>query len=212
MRISGNVKAYTDTAILLEAAVPADIQNRVDRCGTRCELELVDSRRLSGEQRKKIYAMFGEVADFMGEIDFGGLEYVKNFLKGLFIEAVKEDKGYGWFSLSNCSMELATEFIHFIIEFCLEHHIPTRDTLLHRYEDIERYMWACLKYKRCAICNEDGEVHHVDVIGMGNNRQTMNDAIHRKICLCRKHHRQAHNMGWPEFAEKYHVVGVIYKE
>lgn len=212
MRIYGAIKSHAENGLLVSAIVPPDLQKRLEKYGNHCEVTLIDSRIISDEQRKKIYATMRDIADFMGEYQFSGMEYVKNFLKGAFLEAYKEEKGHGWFSLSDCSVEIAYDFTEFLIDFCFENNIPTRETLKARIDDIEKYLWICLKHRKCAICNDVGEVHHVDVIGMGRNRTKINDAIHRKICLCRKHHTEAHNRGWQEFSKLYHVQGIIHKE
>ena len=109
-------------------------------------------------------------------------------------------------------MEVARDLQTYLIDFCFDYCIRTADSMLDRCGDIEQYLWLCLKHRRCAICNNPGEPHHVDAIGMGNNRKKMDDSKHRKICLCRGHHDEAHNMGWPEFAKLYKVRGIIYRE
>ena len=116
------------------------------------------------------------------------------------------------FSLSNCSISQAREFITFIIDFILKEDISLSDAALSRTDDIDRYLWSCIKYKRCAICGRKGETHHWDAIGMGNDRKTFDDSLKRKIQLCREHHTEAHTIGRDTFGVKYHVYGIIYKE
>lgn len=212
MKIEGKVSNWTEEHILIKAVCnDKELRKRIRKCGGGCEISMLDARQISPKQRKKIYLIFGEVADYMGEIDIGGGDYVKGFLKGAFLDVNKE-KGYNWFSLSNCSVEVAYEFIHYLIGFCLENSITTHDTLLHRCEDIESYMYMCLKHKKCALSNQPGEVHHIDAIGMGNNRRRLDDSAHLKICLNREYHTIAHTMGWKAFSKKYHVVGILYDD
>ncbi len=40
-------------------------------------------------------------------------------------------------------------------------------------------------------------------------RQRVDDSGYRKICLCRTHHRIAHQRGMPSFEKMYHVYGII---
>lgn len=47
---------------------------------------------------------------------------------------------------------------------------------------------------------------------MGNNRNTLDDSDHRKICLCREHHTNAHQRGRESLQKMYKVYGIIYKE
>ncbi len=210
MRIYGVIQGYTESSILVCAVVDIEkVKGRIDLGGKRCVIELIDNRRILEQQRKKIYAMFKDISDYMGEYYIGGKESVKHMLKGGFIDA-NEDKDYGWFSLSNCSISLAREFINYLIEFCFENDIPTWESMIDRYDDINRYMYLCLKYKKCAVCNAPGEMHHVDVIGMGHNRRKKDDSDHRKIELCRVHHQEAETIGWTEFSKRYHVKGILY--
>lgn len=212
MKLRGKVSKYSKDYLLIkiDGGVDADeIFKRVYRFGDRCEVRMLDKRVITREQRKKIYAVFGEVAQFMGDFDFGANKYVKNMLKGMFLHERPE---HGWFSLADCSVETAGEFIDFLIGFCLEHSIQTQDTLLRRCEDARRYMYQCLKHRKCAVCNKPGEVYYVDSIGMDSSKKTMSDLIHRRICLCSEHYNKARKMGWQEFADYRHVVGVLYNE
>jgi hypothetical protein len=59
----------------------------------------------------------------------------------------------------------------------------------------------------CAICNKKAEVHHVDVVGMGANRNKIVHLGMRAIALCRKHHNEAHTRG-QAFFDDYHVYGI----
>lgn len=167
------------------------------------ELRLNDGRTISVEQRKKIYASTRDIAMYCGEYP----SYMKELLKYFFLERTGDED----FSLSNCSMTLARDFISFIIEFSFEHNIPFSDLGVHRTDDIERYLWSCLEYKKCAICGRDSEIHHIDAIGMGHDRLVYDDSKHKKISLCREHHMEAHKAGVETFCKKYHVFGIIHK-
>jgi hypothetical protein len=43
---------------------------------------------------------------------------------------------------------------------------------------------------------------------MGRKRKEFDDSGSLKIALCRKHHQEAHTIGWKKFSDKYHVKGV----
>lgn len=55
--------------------------------------------------------------------------------------------------------------------------------------------------------NDPAEVHHVDKIGMGRDRERMVHIGLRAIALCRKHHEEAHRNEKALFA-KYHIYGI----
>ena len=163
---------------------------------------------ISNQQRKKIYAMFRDIADATGN----NKETVKDEMKVRFIKNTDYPKEK--FSLSNMDKEYAARFIEYIIDFCFEYGIPLSDIPYKELDDdsLERYLKMCIKQGKCSICGREGETHHVDTIGMGNNRKTLDDSKHRKIQLCREHHTEAHNEGWETFEEKHHVKGVLYDE
>ena len=169
-----------------------------------CLVWLDDGRHISAEQRKKTYATINDIAAYTGEVP----EVMKEWLKYLYIYRT----GAEYFSFSRCSMDTAREFINVILDYALEMGIPLMDFALDRTDDIGHYLYACLKLKKCAICGRPGEIHHVDTIGMGNDRRTLDDSQHRKICLCRIHHTEAHTTGFESFSNKYKVYGIKYAE
>lgn len=168
-----------------------------------------DSRRLSIDQMKKIYAILGDISLHTG--------HTIEELKIIFKVAMIRKFGINYFSLSPyneiaCSMEIAKLMINMLIDFCFAYDIGTRDTLLVETDDINTYLYLAMKYKKCVLCQKEGEIHHVDAIGMGRDRKKVDDIGHRKICLCREHHTEAHWMGVDSFFRKYHVYGIYFNE
>jgi hypothetical protein len=170
----------------------------------KAEIRIDDGRRITNEQRKKIFATIKDIALFTGDHP----EDLRAWLLYDYCISTGEIP----FSLSNCSISTAREFINFIIDFILKENIPISDMALNRTDDIDRYLWGCIKYKKCAICGKQGETHHWDAIGMGNDRETLDDSNLRKIQLCREHHTEAHAIGRNTFGSKYHIYGILYKE
>lgn len=173
--------------------------NRID-----AEIRIDDGRTITVEQRKKIFATIRDIGLYTG--------HHPEDLRAILLYDYCIETGEMPFSLSNCSISQARDYITFIIDFILKHNIPLSDAALRRTEDIDRYLYGCVKYGRCCICGDDGETHHYDSIGMGHDRKTLDDSNHRKIQLCRKHHSEAHNIGRDTFGKKYHVYGIIYQE
>ena len=168
------------------------------------EIRFDDGRHISAEQRKKAYATIRDISDWTGYLP----EEMKEILKYQHMMRT----GDAYFSLSNCSMDTAREFINTILEFALENGIPLSDNAIERTDDIGRYLYYCLLHKKCAICGKDGEIHHEDAIGMGNDRTKVDDSIYKKICLCREHHTLAHSLGVIRFREMYKVYGIVVKD
>lgn len=168
------------------------------------EIRFDDGRHISAEQRKKAYATIRDISDWTGYLP----EEMKEILKYQHMMRT----GDAYFSLSNCSMDTAREFINTILEFALENGIPLSDNAIERTDDIGRYLYYCLLHKKCAICGKDGEIHHEDAIGMGNDRTKVDDSSYKKICLCREHNTLAHSLGVIRFREMYKVYGIVVKD
>lgn len=168
------------------------------------ELRLDDGRTITAEQRKKAYATIRDIADFTGYFP----EEQKEHLKYIHMERT----GCEHFSLSDCTVDTAREFINTILEFALENGVPLSEKAINRTDDIGRYLYYCIKHKRCCICGQKGEIHHVDTIGMGFDRNHYDDSKNRKICLCRLHHTIAHQRGMDSFEQMYKVYGIVVNE
>ena len=165
-----------------------------------CTVWLDDGRHISADQRRKAYATIRDIEDFTGYTP----EEMKQRLK---VEHIIRT-GCNEFSLSDCTMDTAREFINTMLDLALELGVPLLDFGSNRTDDIDHYLWACLKNRKCAICGREGEIHHVDAIGMGNDRTEVDDSESRKICLCRIHHTEAHTVGMAEFEKRYRVYGI----
>lgn len=170
----------------------------------KAEIRFDDGRHISAEQRKKAYATMRDISDYTGNMP----EAQKQELKSMFCE----ETGHYYFSFKDCSMDIAREFINFIMDFCIKNGIPLTEEGYKRTDDIGKYLYSCLKHKKCAVCGIKGEIHHVDTIGMGNDRRKVDDSDYRKICLCRLHHTIAHQKGMPSFEQSYKVYGIVYKD
>ena len=168
------------------------------------EIRIDDGRTITSLQRRKAYATIRDISSWTGYLP----EEQKEWLKYLYIERT----GNPYFSLSDCSMDTAREFINVILDYSLEEGIPLSERGIERTDDIGRYLYSCIKNKRCAVCGRPGEIHHVDAIGAGRDRRYVDDSGYRKICLCREHHTAAHQRGMKAFEQMYHVYGIVVQE
>ena len=163
------------------------------------EIRLVDGRTISADQRRKIYAIIRDICEWNGDEP----EWMKEYLKFTFCG----EKCLKYFSLSDCEKTVATEFISYLIDFCFYHDICTRDTLLNLTDDVNKYLYSCLENRKCAVCNKRGEVHHVDRVGMGFDREQIVHIGMRAVCLCREHHIKAHENENKLFKDN-HIFGI----
>lgn len=163
------------------------------------EIRLNDGRTISADQRKKIFAIIRDISLWSGHDP----EFLRQYCTWDF--CLKAD--CEWFSLHDVDVTTARQYISYLIEFCFQHNIPTKDRLLNETDDINRYLYLCLEYRKCAICNKPAEVHHVDRVGMGRNREELFHAGMRAVALCREHHNLAH-MDEKKLFSDYHIYGI----
>lgn len=167
---------------------------------SECEIRLDDGRSISADQRKKIYATIRDISLWTGHVP----EYLKELLKWDFMS----ETGTDYFSLSDCDMTTAREFLNHILEFCIREGVPMSDRMLDRSPDVGRSLYCCLANKVCCICGAKADLHHVDAVGMGRDRATIVHEGMEALPLCRLHHGEYHNVGKGVFFEKYHVFGI----
>lgn len=203
-----DLKKYRETKEGTEILILVPGLKLGDMLGTKrikkAEIRFDDGRHISGEQRKKAYATIADIAEYSGYLP----EEQKEWLKFLH----RAYTGCAYFSLSDCTMDTAREFINTIMEYAIEQGVTLSEEAINRTDDIGRYLYFCLKHKKCAVCGKDGEIHHEDAIGMGNDRRTVDDSKHKKICLCRTHHTIAHQRGVDAFQKMYKVYGIVFTE
>ena len=163
------------------------------------EIRLNDGRSINNDQRRKTFKIIRDISIWSGHDP----EYLRQLMTWDFIGK----EGLEWFSLSDVDMTTAREYITYLIEFCFCHGVPTKDTLLNQTDDIGKYLYLCLEHRKCAICNNPADVHHVDRIGMGGNRETIVHVGMKAIALCREHHI-ATESGEKELFERYHIYDI----
>ena len=164
-------------------------------------IKIDDGRRISSDQRKKIYALIKDISNHTGHHP----EYLKEHMKYEFM--AQEDREY--FSLSNVDMTTARYFIESILEFCFEWEVPFATKTHELAKEIGNYLYLCLLHKKCAICGkQNAHIHHVDAVGSGRNRNEVDHTQLRLIALCAEHHQETHTIGWETFNKKHKVAGI----
>lgn len=170
------------------------------------EVRIQDGREISADQRKKIFALIGDIARWSG--------YEKAFLRAFLTDEFCMERDKMPFSLVNVDMSTAKEFINYLIEFCLKHDVPCMDTLLNRTDDIYKYIYLCLEYNRCCISGKKAEFHHCTGhrVGMGRNREEIPLLGVNALPLSTEYHNEVHGMAEQDFIEKYHLEPVTVDE
>lgn len=191
-----------------EVIIRAPYQDMVTMCRREykdVEIRLIDSRPLSSKQRRSCYAMIREIADWSGD----EANEIKQFLKIDFCAAEMLGTADALFSLSNAPMSIVAAFQRWLARFIVRNKVPCKQSLLSYVDDVDDYVYACVIHKKCAICGRHADLHHVDPIGMGRDRETIIHEGMPVLPLCREHHQEAHSAPLNEFLSKYHLNGGI---
>ena len=190
------------TAVII---APANMRELTHRQVKEVYVDYIDSRSLSGAQRRMCYSLINAISEWTGETQEG----TKTALKLDFCQGHIESLGDKIFSLSNAPMSLVAEFQRYLIDFIITYDIPLNFSLLPYADDIEHYTYMCLINKKCVICGKRADLHHIDAVGVGNDRTKINHLGKEVLSLCRVHHSEYHSVGKSEFLEKYHLNGGI---
>lgn len=198
--IRGKITSADECGITIFAPY-SDIEHLTLRKYSEVQIGLPDGRTISPEQRKKAYALIGEIADWIGDFP----EYIKRLMKMEFVVNRLQSLEKELFSLSDCDITTAREFITYLIDFMIEHDVPSKIPLYEQCEDIYRYVYSCALKKRCAISGKHADLHHVDAVGMGRDRDGIIHIGMRVLPLSREYHTLAHTKGNDWLLNEYHL-------
>ena len=201
MRVNGKILDVNNDVITIQ--VQADAQSIIlEHSSKTVEVRIDDGRSITNDQRRKIYATMRDIAEWMGDMP--------DAVKGYFKWSFRGDHEREDFSLSDVDRETASEFLTYLIDFCIQNGVPCSDPLWDRCEDIERYMYACVMTRTCCITGrKNAQIHHVDRVGMGRNRNTICHIGMRVVPISADLHTMLHYSGGEmEFYEKHHITPI----
>ena len=202
--IKGRILSVSEDGTAVIAA-PIDTYILTHRKVKEAYIDYIDSRPLSDKQRRMCYALINAIAEWSGETTEG----TKTALKLEFWQSHIDTLADKIFSLSNAPMSLVAEFQRYLVRFIIDNDVPLKFPLLDYVDDIKDYTYSCLIHKKCVICGKHADLHHIDAIGMGNDRNDVQHIGREVMSLCREHHTEIHLLGKSEFMEKYHLDGGI---
>lgn len=203
-RIRGRIVGYDERRRELLIRAPYDDFATMDRREYQ-EVDVIpiDSRPLSDRQRRCCYAMLNAIAEWSGE----ELDALKDHFKLDFIARMEEDMEL--FSLANARMSVVAAFQSYLARFIVANDVPTRKPMLEFVDDIEDYVYQCVIHKKCPVCGRRADLHHIDTVGMGRNREEIIHEGLEVMSLCREHHMEIHTIGKAAFMARYHLTGGV---
>ena len=201
--VKGRIVGYDERrGELLIRAPYDDFFTMTKREFKECLVQPIDSRPLSDKQRRACYALLREISDFTGM----GADPTKEYMKLKFMAEELQETGDKIFSLSNAPMSLVCAFQRFLVRFILDWDIPCSFPLLNFVDDVADYVYACIANKKCCVCGGRADLHHVDHVGMGRDRDEIIHEGMMALPLCREHHTECHTIGQKTFEGKYHLI------
>lgn len=204
--VKGRIVGYDERAGELLIRAPYDDWLTMTRREYKeCLVQPIDSRPLSDKQRRMCYALLREIAAYTGDSE----QQTKELFKIKFLADELVETGETIFSLSNAPMSLVCAFQRYLIRFILDWDVPCSIPLLEYVDDIDDYVYGCMVNKKCCVCGKPAELHHVDRVGMGRNRDEIVHEGMEALPLCREHHNEIHRIGEGVFLPHYHLNGGV---
>ncbi len=172
---------------------------------SEARVELPDGRSRTAEQLRKAWAIMGDMAAHISGDKRNAADDVYRPLAADFAQRAQETLQRRLFHLSDASVTEARDFISFLLDVCIEYEIPLSRPAADLTDDIQHYVYSCTVNRKCAVCGQRADLHHVDRIGMGRNRNEIDHEGLRALPLCREHHNEAHTVSTDVFCERYHL-------
>lgn len=163
-----------------------------------CEVMVNDPYRITGKQRRKIFAMVRDIYEYYGQ--------PMDYLRYMFQKQLEFLNGYEPISLSNCKRRQASELIQLILDFIFDNNIPMRIATSTLMTNDKYFLYKSTINRKCVICGApNSDLAHFQAVGRGRNRNKIDHYENKVLALCRKHHTQQHDMGMISFNKLHHL-------
>lgn len=166
-------------------------------------LEFPDPRQARPKQRALFFALLHDIWDYTGQPE--------GWLKDYFYSRFTIRTAGKTISLSNeteSTVSDATFLIDDVIDFIFEYEIPVKTGYALLPRDENHFQWRCIRHRKCLVCGQHADIHHVDELGAGRNRNKQDHTKFRLAALCREHHTEIHQIGVQEFLQCHHFTGI----
>ena len=181
-----NVALDSDSLRMIDNGHPLDVN-----------LEVIDGKKITIQQRKKIFALLNDIYLFTGQPQEDLRQQFQFYLEMI--------KGYERISLTDTTRRIASELIEVILAWTFEHDIPLNYKTSDLMKQDQTFLYLATVHRKCVICGKYGELAHHKAIGRGANRKKMDHYGYEVLALCREHHQSQHNMGVESFDKLHHL-------
>lgn len=162
-------------------------------------VEFHDPRLISHDQRKKWFALIRDISLYTGY----PVDYLHTLFKTMYSIYYEKEQ----ISMSNTDMTTAKEMIDFLLTWAFDFGIPLAEDTGKLFQGEELWTYQCFKNRICVVCGKKADRHHAlgSKVGMGHNRNKINNVGRKFIPLCRVHHNEIESGSEKEFCEKHHI-------
>ena len=183
-----NVALDSDSLRMIDNGHPLDVN-----------LEVIDGKKITIQQRKKIFALLNDIYLFTGQPQEDLRQQFQFYLEMI--------KGYERISLTDTTRRIASELIEVILAWTFEHDIPLNYKTSDLMKQDQTFLYLATVHRKCVICGKsNAELAHYHAVGRGRNRRKIDHTDNRVLALCREHHQMQHDMGMDSFNAKYHLT------
>ena len=170
----------------------------------RANISILDPRGITLAQRGYIFGRCKDIANYTGYPP----EIVRDFMKGEYCTTERPELETFSLGVNQISQLEASNFIEFIIEWCFKNEVPFTHQQYFIGKEHTRTLFLYLKYRKCFISGDKGDVAHYKPVGMGRNRDKIDHSELSFMCLRRDYHDEQHTIGLTEFCKKYKIVPI----
>lgn len=155
-------------------------------------------------QRKHYWALVGDIEAYTGYTS----DVIDSLLRVKFMKANNLDE-YPSIKRNQMKKTTASELLEYVIDLCIEEGIPFRKQQFYLTIDTSKMLYALTMKRLCWVCGKpNSEIAHVETVGMGRDRRTIDHRKHHIMCLCggvNGHHEEQHRIGIDTFMTKHHI-------
>lgn len=173
--------------------------------GLKAMLVIDDNRTISAKQRKLANSLLTMICNFHGYDRFTCKE-LREWFKIDYLKTTKSK----WFSLSDCSVTEANNYIAYLIYQSVEMGLELPIGMI-KDEFSTKFIHACLMTRTCCVTGKKitVQIHHSNKkVGMGRNRKKIDHTDFELLPLVAELHHEAHTIGDEAFKQKYLVYGI----
>lgn len=185
-----------------------ELEALISQKKTLLTLQAFDPNKVTRKQQQKAHALIRDINDFSDN------DFIENAERNLKIDfCIQSGLPFDTlFSLSNCSRDIARQFITYLVEYCFKYDIPFDSKDLHLDFDTNRKMFLSAVHNRCFVTQSRRQdavlhIHHVNPVGR-NNRIIVDHRNRYYMILTAELHDEIHRLGYWDFCEKWHCGAI----